>query len=99
MKIFSKALVASVITLMPASASLADPGLTDVRDHQHYLQTPNDPVRIGPDVCSHPNLQGAFDQFHNNVHHATTAGTLGPQHGAPGLHDGEGVELEGGACG
>ncbi len=90
---------ASVIGLVPAGASLADPGLSDVRAHQHYLQTPNgDRVPIGPNLCANPDLQEAFNQFHYNVHHSATSPTtsvetLGPQHGAPGLHDGQGGDL------
>ena len=89
---------ASVIALVPASASLADPGLSNVPRHQHYLQTPNDDlVPIGPDFCANPDLQDAFNQFHNNIHHSVGE-TLGPQGGAPGLHDGEGADMTAGAC-
>ena len=90
---------ASVIALVPAGASLADPGLSDVRAHQHYLQTPNgDRVPIGPNVCANPDLQDAFNQFHYNIHGSassptTPVETLGPQHGAPGLHDDKGGDL------
>ena len=96
---------ASVIALVPAGASLADPGLPNVRPHQHYLETPNgDRVPIGPDVCGDPDLQQAFNQFHFNVHHSATSPTnpietLGPQHGAPGLHDDRGADLAAGPCG
>ena len=84
---------ASVIALVPAGASLADPGLPNVRPHQHYLLTPNgDRVAIGPDACDDPNLQNAFNQFHFNVHSSRTSPTtpvltLGPQDGAPGLNN------------
>ena len=104
MKIFSTALVASVIALVPAGAGFADPGLTDVRPHQHYIVTPGgDWVPVGPDFCGNPDLQDPFNQFHYNVHHSATsptspATTLGPQHGAPGLHDGEGADLIARAC-
>jgi len=90
---------ASIIALVPAGASLADPGLSDVRAHQHYLQTPNgDRVPIGPNVCANPDLQDAFNQFHYNIHGSassptTPVETLGPQHGAPGLHDDKGGDL------
>ena len=86
---------ASVIALVPAGATLADPPgtLIDAPDHRHFLVTPNgDLVRIGPDICADPNLQQAFNEFHFNVHHSALPGsghidTLGPQDGAPGLHD------------
>lgn len=95
---------ASVIALVPAGASLADPGLTDVRAHRHCLVTPNgDRVAVGPDLGANPDLQNAFNQFHYNVHRSasgprTPVETLGPQDGAPGLHDGQGAELRVGGC-
>lgn len=95
---------ASVIALVPAGASLADPGLSDVRAHQHYLQTPNgDRVAIGPNVCANPDLQDAFNQFHYNIHGSassptTPVETLGPQLGAPGLHDDQGGDLAISGC-
>jgi hypothetical protein len=89
---------ASVIALVPAGASLADPNLSDVRRHQHYLQTPNgDLVPIGPDFCANPDLQDAFNQFHNNIHHSVGE-TLGPQQGAPGLHNEVGADMTAGPC-
>lgn len=90
--------------LVPAGAALADPGLTDVRAHRHCLVTPNgDRVAVGPDLGANPDLQNAFNQFHYNVHHSASrpgvdVETLGPQHGAPGLHDGQGAELRVGGC-
>ena len=97
---------ASVLALVPAGASLADPGLPNAGRHQHFIVTPNgDRVRVGPDFCANPDLQEAFNQFHFNVHHSSIRqgippntvtvhiDTLGPQGGAPGLHDGQGAEL------
>jgi hypothetical protein len=81
---------ASVIAFVPAGASLADPPgtLNDIGRHQHYLETANGKlVPIGPDFCANPDLQDAFNQFHYNIHHNSGAPTLGPQDGAPGLHD------------
>ena len=70
---------ASVIALVPAGASLADPGLPDVRAHQHYLLTPNgDRMPIGPNVCDNPDLQDAFNQFHYNIHGSATVRQVGP---------------------
>ncbi len=94
---------ASVIALVPAAASLADPGLSDVRRHQHYLVTANgDLMPIGPDFCANPDLQDAFNQFHYNVHHSgsptTTVETLGPQDGAPGLHNDLGADMTALGC-
>lgn len=107
-KIFSQALIASVIALVPAGAVLADPGLPNAGRHQHFILTPDgDRVAVGPDFCSNPDLQDAFNQFHFNVHHSevrvggqpVAVETLGPQHGAPGLHDGQGAELVADRCG
>src|SRR5688572_12396471 len=92
---------ASIIALVPAGASLADPPdtLTDAPDHRHFLVTPNeDLVPIGPDICANSNLQQAFNQFHYNIHHSFLPGTgeidtLGPQDGAPGLHDDLGGDM------
>ena len=89
---------ASVIALVPAGASLADPGLNNVPRHQHYLVTPyGDMVPIGPDFCDDPNLQQAFNQFHNNVHHSGAL-NKGPEEGAPGLDNDEGADLVAGRC-
>ena len=91
---------ASAIALVPAAA-LADPPdtLVDAPDHRHFIVTPGgDTVRIGPDICANSDLQQAFNEFHFNVHHSALPGighidTLGPQDGAPGLHDDLGAEL------
>jgi len=86
---------ASILAVVPAGTSLADPPtmLNDVPAHQHYLQTPDGTlVPIGPDICDNPDLQQAFNEFHYNIHRSTTP-TLGPQNGAPGLHDGQGGDL------
>ena len=89
----------SVMVLVPAGASLADPGLGNVPAHQHYLLTPKgEAMEVGPNVCDNPDLQQAFNQFHYNVHRSASSPTspvetLGPQNGAPGLDDGRGGEL------
>jgi len=99
---------ASVIALVPAGASLADPPgtLTDAPKHRHFIVTPNeDMVRIGPDICADEDLQQAFNEFHFNIHHSALPGigaidTLGPQDGAPGLHDDLGADMTAvGGCG
>ncbi len=95
---------ASVIALAPAGA-LADPNLPNAGRHKHYIVTPNgDQVAVGPDFCDDPNLQGAFNQFHFNVHRSAVGhnpvyvDTLGPQDGAPGLSNGRGAEMTAGPC-
>lgn len=89
---------ASVIALVPAGAALADPNLSDIPRHQHYIVTPDgDRVPIGPDFCDDPNLQNAFNQFHNNVHISGTQ-NKGPEGGAPGLDDGQGADLAATGC-
>ncbi|QNN64274.1 hypothetical protein H9L12_07875 [Sphingomonas rhizophila] len=103
---YSAGLIASVFALAPVGGAFADPGsmLTNVRPHQHYVLTPNGSrVEVGPNICDHPDLQYAFNQFHYNVHHSASAPgvdaeTLGPQHGAPGLHDGQGGDMVVTAC-
>lgn len=92
---------ALVIALVPAGAALADPPdtLIDAPNHRHFIVTPNgDFVQIGPDICTNPDLQEAFNEFHFNIHHSLLPGighidTLGPQDGAPGLHDGQGADM------
>jgi hypothetical protein len=82
-----------------ASVAVADPNLTDVRAHRHFVQTPSGKlVQVGPRLCDDASLQEAFNQFHYNVHHSfssptTPAPSLGPQDGAPGLHNSQGADL------
>jgi hypothetical protein len=105
-KFLSTAVVASMIALVPAGA-LADPGLPNAGRHEHYILTPQGGrVAVGPNFCANPDLQNAFNQVHFNVHHSEIrvrgvpipVDTLGPQHGAPGLHDGLGAEMVAGIC-
>jgi hypothetical protein len=92
---------ASVIVLVPAGVSLADPPgtLTNPGNHRHFIETPDgDRVPVGPDICANQDLQEAFNQFHYNVHRSASGPTaptetLGPQDGAPGLHDDLGADL------
>jgi hypothetical protein len=92
---------ASIALFVFAGAGLADPPgmLVNVPLHQHFILTPTgEMVPVGPQICDNPNLQLAFNEFHFNVHHSTVPGigeidTLGPQNGAPGLHNGLGAEL------
>ena len=84
-------LLSAVLILMSAAvASSADPGLGPVPPHRHWIRTSTGMVEVGPRVCDNPNLQSAFNQFHNNLHVAgpTSIGTA-----APGLHNLQGAEL------
>ena len=97
--------VAALITtalLTSAGISLADPPDTLIRppNHRHFIVTPDGPVPVGPQICGNPEMQQAFNAFHYNVHHSQVPGigdiaTLGPQDGAPGLHNGVGAEVIG----
>jgi hypothetical protein len=85
--------------------ALADPPgmLTSPPNHRHFLVNPDGTMhQIGPDICANPNQQNAFNQFHYNIHHSELPGmpptlveTLGPQGGAPGLHNQQGAEMIG----
>jgi hypothetical protein len=91
-----------VAVLAFAGAGLADPPdmLYDpVPAHRHFIRSASgDLVPVGPQICQNPNLQQAFNEFHHNVHHSFIPGvgiihTLGPQDGAPGLHNQQGAEI------
>lgn len=99
-----------VVSASIALVAFAGPGLADPSDmffpvppHRHFVENPNgDLVAIGPQVCEHPELQKAFEQFHYNVHHSHVPAflggpgdveTVGPQNGAKGLQNGSGAEL------
>jgi hypothetical protein len=93
---------AGIALLAFAGAGLADPPdmLYDtVPAHRHFVMTASGTlVPVGPQICENPNLQQAFNQFHHNVHHSFVPGvglihTLGPQDGAPGLHNDTGAEI------
>ena len=93
---------ASVAVGAAAGPGLADPpgGLISPPAHRHFLVTPHGLVPVGPQICQSPSLQQAFNEFHYNVHHSEVPGigdidTLGPQDGAPGLHNGLGGEVVG----
>jgi hypothetical protein len=91
-----------------AVAALAAPGLADPPsslisppNHRHFIVSPDgDLIPVGPQICGNPSMQQAFNAFHYNVHHSEVPGigdilTLGPQDGAPGLHNGHGAEVIG----
>jgi hypothetical protein len=93
--------IAALALFAFAGGGLADPPgmLVQVPPHQHFVLTPTgEMVAVGPQICDHPNLQQAFNEFHFNVHHSFLPGigeihTLGPQNGAPGLTNDVGAEL------
>jgi hypothetical protein len=94
--------VAAVAMLSPVAIAVADPNLPNVPRHRHFVETPTgDRVEVGPRVCDDAGLQDAFNQFHNNVHRPfrVPAGeVLGPDQGAPGLHNDRGGELTATPC-
>ena len=100
--------VVGAIALFAFSGSgFADPSslfVPQVPPHRHFIQTATgDRVPVGPQICEHPELRRAFEQFHFNVHHSFIPGfgtvhTLGPQDGAPGLHNGDGAEIVATLC-
>ena len=79
------------------------------RTMRHFLVNADGTlVPVGPQICGNPAMQQAFNQFHYNIHHSqypsptgpVIVETLGPQDGAPGLHNGQGAEIIGvGGCG
>jgi hypothetical protein len=86
--------------LMFAGPTLADPPgmLFSPPNHRHFVQTSDGLVPVGPQICGNPQLQQAFNEFHYNIHHSVVPGvgpvsSLGPQNGAPGLHNGVGGEI------
>jgi hypothetical protein len=86
--------VAAVLVVV--ATSRADPNLTNIPPHRHYVQTPTgEMVEVGPAVCDNPKLQHAFNEFHNNIHAVSAAG-IGPA--APGLHNFHGGEVKFGPC-
>ena len=94
---------AAIAVLAFAGTSLADPPDTLISppNHRHFIVTPDGGlVAVGPQICGNPEMQQAFNEFHYNVHHSEVPGigdvpTLGPQDGAPGLHNGLGAEVIG----
>jgi hypothetical protein len=87
------------VLIAGASVAFADPNVPDIPAHRHFLQTPSGKlVEVGPRLCDDSSLQSGFNQFHINIHASATSpttpiDTLGPQHGAPGVHNLKGAEL------
>jgi hypothetical protein len=89
--------LATALIAIAAGVAVADPSLSDVAAHRHFVETENGLVQVGPRLCDDPSLQDAFNQFHANVHtHNGVTGEIGPV--APGLHNGTGAELVSRAC-
>jgi len=92
-------IVAAVAAIMvTVKTSKADPNLVgNVPAHRHYVRTPDGGlVEVGPRLCGNPQLQKAFNQFHNNIHAASSTGAIGPA--APGLHNLQGADVLSGGC-
>ena len=98
---------AAVALLAFAAPGFADPPelfVPQVPPHRHFVVKPDGTrVPVGPQVCENAALMPAFEQFHFNVHHSFIPGfgtvhTLGPQDGAPGLHNGKGADLTATLC-
>ena len=81
--------------LITATTSRADPDLTNIPRHRHFVETSSGLVEVGPRLCDNPKLQRAFNQFHNNIHAVSGSG-IGPA--APGLHNLVGAEVRFSAC-
>jgi hypothetical protein len=99
--------VASGALFAFAGPGFADPNVPDIPPHQHFvIDATGHWNPVGPQVCpagSSPQLQKAFNQFHVNIHHSenppgTPIETLGPQQGAPGLHNGIAADMQGRPC-
>ena len=102
-QLFVPVLLAGVLAVgllvLPGIGS-ADPNLSDVPVHQHWLVTGTGAdmvflARVGPNLCENPNLQNAFNEYHNNAHNAGPT-SIGPA--APGLHNGKGAEIVSRSC-
>ena len=81
----------AVLLGVGVASSFADPNLNNVPAHRHWING----QQVGPRLCDNPNLQNAFNQFHNNLHVATSS-SIGPA--APGLHNGKGGEIVSSSC-
>ena len=95
-KLIAGAVVAAAASLFAVTTSRADPNLANVPRHRHYIKTATgELVEVGPRFCDNPDLQRAFNQFHNNIHMVTESG-IGPA--APGLHNMKGADVMSGRC-
>jgi hypothetical protein len=95
-KLIVGAVAGAAAILFAVTTSRADPKLANVGRHRHYIKTATgELVEVGPRFCDNPDLQRAFNQFHNNVHMVSETG-IGPS--APGLHNLQGAEIMSGRC-
>ena len=90
--------IASMVLVTGVAVATADPNVPNIAAHRHFLATPSGLVQVGPRLCDDPKFQQGFNQFHINIHASATSpttpiDTLGPQHGAPGVHNLKGAEL------
>jgi hypothetical protein len=93
-----RALLASVLLVvlvgLSAATAAADPNLNNVPAHRHFITlTGGERIEVGPRVCDYPDLQQAFNQFHNNLHVSAGFGRA-----APGLHNDNGTGIAPGPC-
>lgn len=63
----------AALAVLPASAQAPPP------PHEHVLMTPSGPVDVGPPRCGNEQLQGAFLNFHFNVHVGTPPTVITPR--------------------
>ena len=65
--------LSAALSVLPASAQVPPP------PHEHVLMTPAGPVDVGPPRCGNEQLQGAFLNFHFNVHVGTPPTVITPR--------------------
>ena len=67
------ALVTAALLVLPGNAQMPPP------PHEHVLMTPSGQVDVGPPRCGNEQLQGAFLNFHFNVHVGTPPTVIMPR--------------------
>ena len=94
-RLFVLFVAATALSGAAIGVAMADPGLTNVVPHRHFING----REVGPRICDHPGdagVQAAFNQFHANHHSHGGTGGQGPI--APGLHNEQGAELTFSGC-
>jgi hypothetical protein len=68
----------------PSSADPPRMLTPDAPPHRHFIVSPNgNEVMVGrPNICEHPELQQAFNEFHYNIHHSFGLPTQKSRHSA-----------------
>jgi hypothetical protein len=62
----------TVVALMVAMIAISALPALAVPPHQHFLTPANgEELAVGPQVCTNPETQLGFDEFHLNVHLGT----------------------------